>query len=600
MNNGKLDNQLNLALSMSEAERNETLDLGIGFSETQDIWELIVKYSNDIDRIAAEVNAAATVLLNGYAILRIPSDKIAELSTYDEIEYIEKPNRIFFEVDTAKASSCIDSVQALPYNLTGQGVTVAIIDSGIDYTHPDFRNEDGTTRISLLWDQSAVPTNSGAVYTSDDINRALAETSPDARYNIVPETDFSGHGTAVAGILCGNGRASDGRYRGVAYESDIIVVKLGNSINSSFPRTTQLMSGIDFCIREALRRNIPMVINISFGNNYGGHDGNTLLENYINEMANTGRVSIVVATGNEGASGHHAQGRFEPTENTDRVSGSRSASTEFTVRTSDNRSILVDFTVAEGERTLNLQLWKEYQDDIDITLYAPSGWSTGIIPSGSGVLRYRTGTTEIYAIYGEPKPFNISQEIYFEFIPEAGSFLQSGIWRIELTPVKILDGRYSLWLPTDEVIGNRTRFLRPSEKITLTIPSTAERVISVGAYNSDTDSAAYFSGTGFTRNGSYVKPELVAPGVSITTTTPGGYSLRTGTSFAAPFVSGAAALLMQWGIVNRNDPYLYGEKLKAYLINGARQLPGFNIWPNSQFGWGALCLRGSIPEASSV
>ena len=142
-----------------------------------------------------------------------------------------------------------------------------------------------------------------------------------------------------------------------------------------------------------------------------------------------------------------------------------------------------------------------------------------------------------------------------------------------------------------------TQFLRRSPQVTLTIPSTAIRAITVGAYDSRNDTYADFSGRGFLRSLDLVKPELAAPGVDVITVVPGGgYSARTGTSFAAPFVTGGAALLMEWGIVKGNDPYLYGEKVKAYLIRGARQL-GISAqeYPNRRVGYGALCVRSSLP-----
>lgn len=197
--------------------------------------------------------------------------------------------------------------------------------------------------------------------------------------------------------------------------------------------------------------------------------------------------------------------------------------------------------------------------------------------------------------YGEPVPYNPLQELYFDFIP-AGQRINAGIWKLRFFPRRLIEGDFDLWLPAGGVLPPATRFLRPAEKTTLTIPSTTERAISVGAYDGRTNSYAPFSGRGFTRDNRIVKPDITAPGVGILSAAPGGgYTVKSGTSMATPFVTGSAALLMEWGIVQGNDPYLYGEKLKAYLINGARPLPEEAVYPDPMFGFGALCLRDSFP-----
>ena len=180
-------------------------------------------------------------------------------------------------------------------------------------------------------------------------------------------------------------------------------------------------------------------------------------------------------------------------------------------------------------------------------------------------------------------------------IPKS-QYIDSGVWKIQLIPSKVVDGSYDLWLPGGGILNEGTRFSFPTPETTLTIPSTAGRVISVGAYNSRYMSYVDFSGRGYTRVIKAVKPDLAAPGVDIRTTAVGGrYDNRTGTSFAAPFVTGAAALMMEWGIIKGNDPFLYGEKVKAYLRRGARPLLG-GEYPNNRIGYGALCVRDSLPE----
>ena len=382
---------------------------------------------------------------------------------------------------------------------------------------------------------------------------------------------FLKHPTHVAGIAAGNGRASNGLYRGVASRSDLVIVKLGSSVGASFPRTSQLMEGIDFVIKLGIALRRPVAINISFGNNYGSHTGRTLMESYINDVSLLGTTSIVIGTGNEGATGNHAQGLL-----------------------TTGRSQIVELAVSEFEFSLNLQIWKNYYDHFDVSIMAPNGTRVGPIPRILGTQQFPIGQTEVLLYYGDPTPFNPQQEIYIELIP-IGRYINSGVWRIELVPHRIVTGDYDMWLPSGGVKNPSTRFLLPSEFTTLTVPSTAEMVISVGAYNAYTDSYAPFSGRGFTRN-LRIKPDLVAPGVNINSCAPGGgYAVRSGTSMATPFVTGSAALLMQWGIVNGNDPYLYAEKVKAYLINGARQLRIESIYPNRTLGYGALCLENSLP-----
>lgn len=575
----KLENLLNLALSATEREREKSLNLNVGYEEADNRWTLIVKYTGDIRSLESE-GIIVTELYNEYAILSVPEDKIEILSQIPAIEFIEKPKRLFFAVAQGKRASCITSLQVRREGnvpLFGKGVLIAVVDSGIDYAHPDFRNEDGTSRILNLWDQTvtgAPPAgyHIGTEYTREQINLALQAQTPQERYEIVPSRDLSGHGTHVAGIAAGNGRAGSGRYTGCAPESELIIVKLGNPGTNSFPRTAELMQAVDYVIRKAIEYRMPVAVNLSFGNTYGSHDGTSLLETYLNDMATIWKSSICIGSGNEGASGGHAGGILE-----------------------ENKTKVIELAVAEFETALSIQIWKSYVDEVEFLLTSPSGIQVGPFNAILGTQRFRLGQTEILIYYGEPSPYSTAQEIYIDFIP-AGSYIDSGIWNISLVPKRVVSGEYQLWLPSQGAVNIGTRFLVPSPDLSITIPATTQKAITVGAYDAVLNSYADFSGRGYVRSSRESKPDLVAPGVNIMSAAPGGgYTQRSGTSMATPFVTGGAALLMEWGIVNGNDAFLFGEKVKAYLQSGARPLPGFTEYPNPQLGWGALCVRDSLP-----
>ena len=563
----KIENILNLALEATPEERVRSMELDVGYDAGERAWDLIIKYSGSL-AAAREISESVTELLNNYAVVRVREDRIEALASLPEVEFVEKPKSLYFQTDVGRQVSCIDAVQEAPYDLTGRGVLVGIVDSGIDLTNPDFRNEDGTTRIAALWDQA------DREYTSEEINEFL-----NAEGTVQPplSADSSGHGTAVAGIAAGNGRGSEGRrYRGAAPESELVIVKMKSPQPGGFPRTTELMTGVDYLIRKAQEMRMPVAVNISFGNTYGPHDGSSLVEQYLNDVSAIWKNVICIGTGNEGTAAGHAAGIV-----------------------SDEEETVQELAVQEREQPFGLQIWKSYTDEIDISIISPAGEPAGPFREKTGAQRYLTGSTELLVYYGEPKPYSVRQEIFIAFIPMR-DYVDSGVWQIVLTPRRIVAGTYQMWLPAQAALNVGTAFLTPDSMSTLTVPSTAARAVTVAAYDGRTFSYADFSGRGPSavyESAGVPKPDVAAPGVDVNAPVPGGgYRAFTGTSFAVPFAAGAAALLMEWGIVRGNDPYLYGEKVKAYLRRGARQFPGYRKWPNAQLGYGALCVRDSLPD----
>ena len=571
MTDQKAENVLNLALSTPEKERIRTEDLNVGFDPRLKTWEVIVTYNGDLKSQLQErfPDVQMQELYGGFTILEIPEHLVDAVIQLNEIEYVEKPKRLYFALNQARAASCFLPVQSSGImQLSGLGILVGIIDSGIDYFHKDFRNEDGSSRILFLYDQVL-----DRIITKEEIDQVLKFENREIAEQLIPSVDVSGHGTAVAGIAAGNGRESNGKYRGIAYDSELIVVRLGVADPDGFPKTTQVMKGIDFVVRKSLELGRPIAVNLSFGNSYGSHDGNGLFERYIDQLAEIGRSVFVIGTGNEGDKAGHTGGKLNKTEKQ-----------------------IVELSAAPYETGFSVQLWKHYPDDFEIFLSDPSGRNIQQIRPQIGPSEIQMNGTRILVYYGEPSPFSEAQEIYFEFIP-MNEYVESGIWKFILKPAKIVDGRFDFWLPTSGALNRSTLFLRPDPETTLTIPSTTLRPISVGAYDDSTGIYAPFSGRGNTRDYRIPKPDLAAPGVGIVAPNRGGgYVPVTGTSFAAPLVTGASALLMEWGIVQENDPYLYGDKVKAYLRKGAKSIPGENEYPNPRVGYGALCIADSIPQ----
>ncbi|MDO4475065.1 MAG: S8 family serine peptidase, partial [Eubacteriales bacterium] len=261
MENQKIDNLLNLSMDATTEEREKSTVLEEGYDPVSREWDVIIKYTGNLEPVR-QLASRVTELLNGYAIVTIKEELIDAMADLTEVEFVEKPKRLYFQVENGKRVSCINEVRNGRFNLSGSGVYVAVIDSGIDYTLPEFRNEDGSTRIRSLYDQTLEKE-----YTMEQINDALSIENDTERRNALPSSDISGHGTAVAGIAAGRNHMTG--FQGVAPQSELIVVKMGTSRIDGFPRTTELMAGVDYAVRKALEANKPMAINISFGNSYG-------------------------------------------------------------------------------------------------------------------------------------------------------------------------------------------------------------------------------------------------------------------------------------------------------------------------------------------
>ncbi len=176
------------------------------------------------------------------------------------------------------------------------------------------------------------------------------------------------------------------------------------------------------------------MINLSFGNNYGSHRGDSLLENYIDNVANVGRIVFCTGTGNNGNDNLHTGGRVENGEMQE-----------------------IELGVSPYEPVLNVQLWKSYADEMEVYVESPAGVRIGPLYEELGPQRHRTGETELLIYYGKPGPFQVTQEIYIDFIPR-GNYIDSGVWKIILRGRNIKEGEYYLWLPGGGALNPNTGF----------------------------------------------------------------------------------------------------------------------------------------------
>ena len=528
--------------------------------ETEKEIEVVIISGDNVDNISQTVDNLGGKYLNlgyNFGIVTIPVDKIIDLALVPTIQYIEFPKNLYTTDFESNRASCITQISKVN-GLNGKGTIVGFLDTGIDYTHPAFINADGTTRIEYIYDFSL----GGAVYSKAQITEALHTENP---YDIVPSRDDVGHGTHVAGIACAGGNISS-KYYGVAPESSIIMVKVARGL---FTLSTEIMKGIKFLIDKSKELNMPLAINISLSTNDGAHNGSSLLEQYISTVSTLERVTIVIAAGNEGEAAHHVGGNLEGINE-------------------------IFFNVSSDESTVVLNLYKSLLPSVSIELISPSGGSTGEIAVKEGFQEGAIGNSR-YSIYlTGPKPFDVSGEIGI-IIRGINEYITPGQWKISLRKLNNYDGTFDMWLPISEGLNINTKFVNPVVYNTLGIPATVRNVISVGSYNYLVDTISPFTGRGQIYEGQYIKPDIVAPGEGIYSAIPNrSFDKKTGTSMATPQVTGAAALMMQWGIVNRNDPYLYGERLKYFLMLGSKKGRRDISYPDPSWGYGELCLRDSF------
>mgnify|MGYP002638469847 CR=1 FL=1 len=478
-----------------------------------------------------------------------------------------------FDPQPLEASGIL-AQQRPPLELTGRGVIMAFIDTGISYENPVFRYSDGSSRILAIWDQtdqSGEPPagiSYGTEYTREQINEALASEDP---HGVVPHRDEIGHGTALASAAAGSRLDGGVTFTGAAPDADIVVVKLKPA--KKYLRDYYLLADdvpayasddILFAIRYAqdfaAPLTQPVVICLGLGTSLGSHNGASLVSEYLQNVAQRLSRAVVVSGGNEGNSAGHYR----------------------SVLTTEMQR--AEIRVGENTKGIMAELWGEAPSVYRISVRSPGG---EVIPE----VDFRVGVSVDYTfvyertrvqIYYVPNERNTGDELLIlRFVTPS-----PGVWTITVRGERTVpDNIFDIWLMSKQFIGGEAYFLTPTPEVTLTMPAYTENVISVSTYNSANGSFFYMSGQGFSRTGR-IKPDLAAPGVSVSTVR-GPYS---GGAMAAAVLSGAAAQLMQWGVVEENMPLMSSRELRGYLTRGARQVAA-EIYPSRQWGFGRLDMR---------
>ena len=519
-----------------------------------------------------------------FSAIYYPLSEINPISVGEDT-YIAIP-KLFGLMDTSavEATGALRLQRVRGTSLTGNGVIVGFIDTGIDYTNDIFKNVTGRTRILSIWDQSDQSGTHpqgiefGSEYTREDIDRALQSENP---YSIVPTKDTQGHGTFMAGVACGSVDVEN-NFIGAANESQIAVVKLKKAkkylrdfylIEENVQDVYQendIMQAVTYLRNLSRRESKPLVLVLGLGTGSGQRSGGSALSQQLNDLGEMIGCCVVTCAGNEGNARLHYKGSVLNKEYED-----------------------VELRVGEGTNGFTMELWGNSPDIISVAFISPSGEMISRIPARVGqsdTVEFLLEKSKIDISYSLVEAGGGVELIFMRFIDPT-----PGVWIIRVYGNNILEGDYNIWLPIKQFIDKETYFLKPNPDITLTVPSTTQATITVAAYDNMTNALFTDSSRGFTRTNE-IKPDITAPGVNVYG--PGinnNYVRKSGTSVAAALVAGNCAQLMQWGIVEKNETQMKTNYIKNFLIRGAIRDRNI-VYPSKEWGYGKV----NVYEAFSI
>ena len=525
------------------------------------------------------------------AVVYVPLSTVTP-STYTSYTYSAVPKLYSLLDVTSMDAAGITPAGELPVlNNQGAGVIVGFVDTGINYTDSLFRNVDGSTRIIGIWDQTNNSDNSnnienetvkpfsafsalyGTQYTAEEINLALNSDNP---ASIVPTRDENGHGTFLASIAAGN-RDERAGFSGAAPQASIAMVKLKPAKQylrdfyliqdgAEAYQENDIMMGVSYLYFLARKYSMPLVVCIPLGTNIGSHMGMSRLGQYLNQVSLSNGSAVITAAGNETGARHHFRA----------------------VMDADTDEVTAELRVGEREAGFSMELWAENMGAYTVGFISPTGEVAREISvplRGENTVSFLLEQTQITVYTQIADVSSGSQFIFMRFENP-----MSGIWRILIRNSLDIRETFHIWLPVRGFISDETYFLRPDPDTIITDPGNARYPITVTAYDHTKNSIYIHASRGYSLSGR-IKPDLAAPGVNILGASVSGRRLTrmSGTSVSAAHLAGAAAILLNWGVLNANYPYLNTPVLKSIFVRGAQRNPALT-YPNREFGYGTLDL----------
>lgn len=525
------------------------------------------------------------------AVVYVPLSTVTP-STYTSYTYSAVPKLYSLLDVTSMDAAGITPAGELPVlNNQGAGVIVGFVDTGINYTDSLFRNADGSTRIIGIWDQTNNSDNSnnienetakpfsafsalyGTQYTAEEINLALNSDNP---ASIVPTRDENGHGTFLASIAAGN-RDERAEFSGAAPQASIAMVKLKPAKQylrdfyliqdgADAYQENDIMMGVSYLYFLARKYSMPLVVCIPLGTNMGSHMGMSRLGQYLNQVSLSNGSAVITAAGNETGARHHFRA----------------------VMDADTDEVTAELRVGEREAGFSMELWAENMGAYTVGFISPTGEVAREISvplRGENTVSFLLEQTQITVYTQIADVSSGSQFIFMRFENP-----MSGIWRILIRNSLDIRETFHIWLPVRGFISDETYFLRPDPDTIITDPGNARYPITVTAYDHTKNSIYIHASRGYSLSGR-IKPDLAAPGVNILGASVSGRRLTrmSGTSVSAAHLAGAAAILLNWGVLNANYPYLNTPVLKSIFVRGAQRNPALT-YPNREFGYGTLNL----------